>query len=325
MKDLKGVEVGEYSRLAIASKLDDSNNQLYEKHFLGETTSVSSGPGHGPAVCNILTIDIEDYFHPSEAKNYIGAEAWAGSPSRVHFGMEVLLDSMEAAGVRSTCFILGWIAEKHPELVRRIAKAGHEIACHSYAHELVYELTPQQFREDTIRAVAAIEDACGITPRMYRAPSCSITEKSKWALEVLVECGFTHDSSIYPVTHDRYGVPGSPRGAHVIETPSGPIREVPIATVDLGGGVVSPVGGGAYLRLFPYRYTAAGIRKMNKTEQMPACLYVHPWEFDPHQPRLIKGALGIIRTYTGLKGMEAKFNRLIRDFRFAPMGQVIPA
>lgn len=319
MKDTLGVEVEHYSR-SIGS------STTLDRPFVSvrpPATKIATAP-IDTRVCNILSIDVEDYYHPTEAQNYLTTDQWKQQPSRVEKSMRMLLEAMADARVKSTCFILGWLAERHPRLVAEIAAAGHEIACHSYAHQLVFDLTPRQFREDTLRAVAVIEDACGITPRIYRAPSCSITRRSEWALEILAECGFTHDSSIYPVAHDRYGMPGSQRGAHFINTPSGPIMEVPVATADLGGGVVTPVGGGAYLRLFPYRYTAAGIRQMNSSENMPACLYVHPWEFDTQQPRLIKGLLGGIRTYYGLNSMESKFNRLIRDFRFAPLGEVVP-
>lgn len=316
MKDTLGVEVEHYSRSISPSPPDTF------RPILSTTSGIQTQCD--TRVCNILSIDVEDYYHPTEAQRYVTTEQWWQYPSRVEKSMRLMLDAMAEANVKSTCFILGWLAERHPRLVAEIAAEGHEIACHSYAHQLVFDLTPKQFRDDTRRAVAVIEDACGVTPRIYRAPSCSITAKSEWALDILAECGFTHDSSIYPVTHDRYGMPGSCRQAYVVDTPSGPITEVPVATVDLGGGIVTPVGGGAYLRVFPYRYTAAGIRRMNAKENMPACLYVHPWEVDAEQPRLIKGFLGGLRTYYGLTSMEQKFKRLIRDFRFAPLGEVFP-
>ncbi len=195
------------------------------------------------------------------------------------------------------------------------------MACHSYAHQLVFELTPDQFRADTRRAVAAIEDACGVTPRSYRAPSYSIVAKSLWALEILVEEGFTQDSSIYPISHDRYGIPGFNRHAHIIETPAGPIQEVPIATAKLSQDKVMPVGGGAYLRLLPYRYTAAGIRRLNCEEHEQACVYFHPWEIDKDQPRIATGAISRMRTYTGVAGMYRKLERLLTDFKFSTMAE----
>lgn len=223
----------------------------------------------------------------------------------------------------ATFFVMGWVAERHSAMMRRILEAGHEIGCHSYAHQLVYGMTPEEFRADTRRAVGAIQDAVGVTPRLYRAPSYSITRRSFWALEILAECGFTHDSSIYPVAHDRYGIPGFERRAHTIGTASGPILEVPVAAAKLGASIV-PVGGGAYLRLLPYRFTAAGIRRINREERRPACIYFHPWEIDPEQPRLAAGLVSRLRTYTGLRGMERKLAKMLRDFQFLPMTAVYP-
>jgi polysaccharide deacetylase family protein (PEP-CTERM system associated) len=271
---------------------------------------------------NIFSVDLEDYFHPTEVTSDIGK--WTEYPSRIHLGTNFLLDELAARNIRATFFILGWVAEQHPSLVRRIADAGHEIGCHSYSHRLVYNLTPHEFRQDTIRAIRAIEDACDVTPKVYRAPSYSIVDQSLWALETLADLGFTHDSSIYPIEHDRYGIPGFPRYARTIATQSGSIVEVPIATVQLAGGRVAPVGGGAYLRLFPYRYTAAGIRKINSAEGQPACLYTHPWEVDAGQPRLTKGFISGVRTYGGLSGMESKLKRMFRDFEFSTLGDVHP-
>jgi polysaccharide deacetylase family protein (PEP-CTERM system associated) len=274
---------------------------------------------------NAFTVDLEEYFHPTEVQQAAGVQDWATLPSRVSEQTQVLLELLDRNSVRATFFVLGWVAEHHPQVINRIVEAGHEIACHSYAHQLVYRFTPEEFRRDTMRAVRAIEDASGVTPRAYRAPSYSITEQSFWALEVLVECGFTHDSSIYPISHDRYGIRGFPRHAHAIETPSGPIVEVPVATVQLSRDRVAPIGGGGYLRLLPYRYTAAGIRRLNSEEGQPACIYLHPWEVDPLSPRLAKGLISRLRTYTGLRSMPRKVERLLSDFRFSTMSQVYAA
>lgn len=271
---------------------------------------------------NALTIDVEEYFHPTEVQRFVNFRAWSTLPSRVDYQTQQLLDFLDSKQTKATFFVLGWVAEHHPEVLRKIASRGHEIGCHSYAHQLVYRLTPDAFRQDTERAVAAIANVLGIMPRMYRAPTYSITRDSLWALEVLIECGFTHDSSIYPVSHDRYGIPGSPRHAHVIETAAGPITEVPIATARLSNGAVIPVGGGGYLRLLPYCYTAAGIRRVNAEEHQPACIYFHPWEIDPDQPRLALGAIARARTYLGLKGMLRKLNRLLSDFQFSSFDRV---
>jgi len=268
---------------------------------------------------NTISVDVEEYFHPTEVEKYVHADQWTSLPSLVEPQTRRILDIFDRHLVKGTFFVLGWVAERQPALVREIAARGHEIACHSFWHRLVYDLTPVEFREDTLRAVRAIEDASGITPRAYRAPSYSITQRSMWALEILAECGFTHDSSIYPIKHDRYGIPGFGRHARTLSTPSGLIVEVPIATVELSGQVIAPVGGGAYLRLLPYRYTAAGIRRINHHDQQPACMYFHPWELDPEQPRLASGWISRLRTYGGLRSMEAKLERLLSEFEFSTL------
>jgi len=277
-----------------------------------------------PNIPNILTIDVEEYFHPTEVQAFVDPSRWGGLVSRVEPEVESILDLLEEKHVTATFFVLGWVAKQHPRLVQAITNRGHEIGCHSYAHRLVYDLSPVEFRADTMRAVAAIADAGGVVPRVYRAPSYSITRDSFWALETLIECGFSHDSSIYPISHDRYGIAGFERHAHAIDTPSGPIMEVPIATVRLAGGHVAPIGGGGYLRLLPYRYTAAGIRRVNREELQPACIYFHPWEIDPESPRLARGRIARLRTYTGLKGMRRKLERLVSEFRFAGLMAVHP-
>lgn len=266
---------------------------------------------------NALSIDVEEYFHPSEVQKTVGLESWSALPSRVGDQTLRILELLDEKNTKATFFILGWVAEHHPHVVRSIVSAGHQIACHSYAHQLVYSLTPKEFRADTRRAVAAIQDACGVSPKAYRAPSYSIVADSFWALEILADEGFTQDSSIYPIAHDRYGIPGFKRYAHIIETPSGPIQEIPIATAKLSKDRVMPVGGGAYLRLLPYRYTAAGIRRINSEEGERACVYFHPWEIDSEQPRIARGIVSRMRTYTGVRGMYGKLSRLLTEFKFS--------
>ena len=270
---------------------------------------------------NVLSVDVEDYFHASELQTVADRRRWPSLPPRVQIGTNLLLEILASHAVKATFFVLGWVAQRHPKLIRDIVSHGHEIGCHSYEHQLVYTLTRSQFRRDTVQAIESIEDACGVTPHAYRAPSYSITKSSWWALEQLVECGFTQDSSIYPIVHDRYGIPGFGRHAQHILTPAGLILEIPIATVRLSKSRVIPVGGGGYLRLLPYRYTAAGIRRINR-ERQPACIYLHPWELDPGQPRLAKGLIPRLRTYTGLCAMESKLRRLLADFRFSTLETV---
>ena len=273
---------------------------------------------------NAITVDVEEYFHATEAQIILGQTDWATLPSRVQQQVQTTLALFQSRDVKATFFILGWVAEKFPALIRKIADSGHEIACHSYAHRLVYDLTPAEFRSDTLRAIHAIQDACGVSPKVYRAPSYSITTQSLWALEILIECGFTHDSSIVPIHHDRYGIPGSSRLPHQLDTPSGRIFEIPAATVELTKGRVLPIGGGGYLRLLPYRYCAAGIRRVNEHDQAPACIYFHPWELDPELDRLPMGVVGRWRTYTGISGMKRKIERLLDEFEFATMSTAYP-
>lgn len=275
-------------------------------------------------IVNILTVDVEDYFHPTEVSRAVEPSQWDSFPSRIDQSVSVVLDLLAAARVRATFFVLGWIAARRPALVRRIAEAGHELGCHSHSHSLVFSLSPDQFRRDTEMAADAIAQAAGIRPRAYRAPSFSITARSFWALEILLECGFHTDSSIYPVRHDRYGVPGHPFFPHRIQTPAGAILEVPPAAVPLSARRNAPAGGGAYFRLLPYHYTAAAIRLLNEACQCPACLYVHPWEFDDAQPRMAAGAIARLRTYLGLRSMAPKLARLLADFPFAPLSAVCP-
>jgi len=273
---------------------------------------------------NVLSIDLEEYFHPTEVQSEVNPSQWSSLPSRIEHSTRVVLDLLDRSEVKATFFVLGWVARNHPAVVREIASRGHDIGCHSYRHELVYALSPDEFRADTQLAVKTIEDACGVTPRSYRAPSYSITSESLWALDILAECGFTRDSSIYPIAHDRYGIPGFGRHAQMMQTQSGSILEVPIATVQLSPTRVAPVGGGAYLRLFPYRYTAAGIRQINVTDQQPACIYFHPWELDPDLPRLASGIVSRLRTYSGLSSVGSKIERLVNDFRFSTLADVYP-
>jgi len=271
---------------------------------------------------NALTVDVEEYFHPSEVQRHVSRSDWPSLQSRVEQQIDRILDLFDEHTVTATFFVLGWVAERHPALVRRIAARGHEIGCHSYSHQLVYGMTPAEFQEDTRQAIAAIEHACCLRPVSYRAPSYSITSKCLWALDILVENGFVYDSSIYPIKHDRYGIPGFSRHSTVLQTSNGPIQEIPIGTVKLGGDTVAPIGGGGYLRMLPYRYTAAGIRRVNEEENQPVCVYFHPWEIDPCQPALASGVVSWLRTYTGIRGMYAKIDRLLYDFSFGSISDV---
>ncbi len=220
---------------------------------------------------NALTVDLEDYFHVSAYSGKVRREEWDSYPSRVAENTDRLLDLLAENNCLATFFVLGWVAEKKPEIVGRVAAAGHEIACHSLLHRKIFDLTPQEFREDTHRAKAVIEDATGKKVVGYRAPSFSVTRESSWALDILAEQGFQYDSSVFPVRHPSYGIPDAPRTPYWINTPSGRILEFPMPTLAIGS-MRSPIGGGAYLRFLPYSYTRWAIRHLNQHEEFPVCV-----------------------------------------------------
>jgi polysaccharide deacetylase family protein (PEP-CTERM system associated) len=268
---------------------------------------------------NALTIDLEDYFHVSAYAHQVRMEDWDSYPSRVEQNVDRLLELLAGHNCLATFFVLGWVAEKKPKVVARVAAAGHEIACHSMLHRRIFDLSPREFREDTRRAKAVIEQATGKQVVGYRAPSFSVTNKSLWALDILVEEGFLYDSSIFPVEHPSYGIPDAPRAPYLINTVSGPIVEFPMPTLAMGSKR-SPIGGGAYLRLLPYSYTLRSIRYLNQHEKLPVCVYVHPWELDPEQPRMGGSLTARARHYFGLGGTETKLGKLLRDLEFCPLG-----
>jgi polysaccharide deacetylase family protein (PEP-CTERM system associated) len=271
----------------------------------------------GQPMLNALTIDVEDYFHVTGFEGCVSRSQWDDFAPRVGGTTRRLLDHLAAAGARATFFVLGWVAERDPGLVRAIQAAGHEIGCHGYWHRLIYEQTPQAFRADLWRAQAAIADAIGERVRAYRAPSFSITPRSLWALDVLIEEGFTLDSSIYPTHHDRYGVPGASLAPHCIERDEGALWEFP-PPVWRFCGYPLPVGGGGYFRLFPYALTRHALQRINAAGR-PFAAYLHPWELDPDQPRLRPGRLRAFRHYVNLKRTESRLVRLLRDFRFGTL------
>lgn len=266
-------------------------------------------------IVNAMSIDVEDYFHVSVFDGLIPRSRWDTLESRVDANTRRLLDIFDEFDVRSTFFVLGWVGERHPRLVETIAARGHEIASHGYAHRLIYDQTPAGFRDDVRRAKQILEDASGRRVVGYRAPSYSITPRSLWALDVLAEEGYEYDSSIFPIRHDRYGIPVSARTPYVIERNERELVEVPGSTTRVGP-LNLPVAGGGYFRLLPYWWTKWGISRVNRLEQRPAVFYLHPWEIDPGQPRLPAGRLGRFRHYRNLEHTEARLRQLLTDFRF---------
>lgn len=270
---------------------------------------------------NALTIDLEDYYHVSAFNDSVAQDKWGSQQSRVARNTELLLKFLDEAACRATFFTLGWVAEHHPQVVKDVAKRGHEVACHSLRHRTVYEMTPDEFRDDTRRAKELLEDLSGTRILGYRAPSFSITDKSLWALTILAELGFSYDSSIFPVQHANYGIPNASRAPFRVDTPAGSIVEFPMTTLEFAGRR-SPFCGGAYFRLLPYWYTRWGIRFLNTHENRPVCVYLHPWELDPGQPRMSGSISSRLRHYLGLRGAPAKFRKLISDFEFSPLGSL---
>ncbi|MBE3112019.1 MAG: DUF3473 domain-containing protein [Acidobacteria bacterium] len=317
---------------------------------------------------NMLTVDVEDYFHVSAFSGVVSRDDWDHFETRVERNVDRLLGIFADTNVRATLFVLGWVAERHPDLLKRIAAAGHEVASHSYSHRLVYDTTPDEFRFDLRRAKGVIEAATGLPVRGFRAPSFSITARSTWALDVLLQEGYQYDASIFPIHHDRYGIPNARRDPHVIRTrrdpyvlsPSTPfvlslpavslpnpskertvlraglskderhleetreraLWEIPASTIRFAG-MNFPIGGGGYFRILPYAWTAFGIRRLNQRERKPAMVYMHPWEIDPDQPRLKAPWLSRFRHYRHLAQTEPRLRRLLAEFRFAPIRDII--
>jgi len=270
-----------------------------------------------------MTIDVEDYFHVSVFEDTVRRDRWPSLESRVVANTARLLDLFDEFGTRGTFFVLGWVAERFPSIPRDIAHRGHELASHGYAHRLIYKQRPDEFRDDVRRAKKVIEDITGHAVAGYRAPSFSLTERSLWALDVLLEEGYRYDASIFPVRHDRYGIPNAHRWPHRMTVGDGTLFEVPGSTVRVAG-INLPVAGGGYFRLLPYAWTRWGIARLNRVERQPAVFYLHPWEIDPQQPRLPAGALGRFRHYRNLHKTESRLRALLTDFSFGPVRSVLP-
>ena len=264
-----------------------------------------------------MSIDVEDYFHVAALSNVITPSDWPKLPSRVERNTEQLLELFGRHRVKATFFVLGWVAERHPALIRRLADEGHEIASHGYSHQLIYSQTPEVFREETLRSKTLLEDIIQKPVTGYRAASYSITKDSLWALDILAELGFSWDSSIFPIRHDRYGIPDSPRAPYTIETSSGAsLREFPLTTARLFGLSV-PAAGGGYFRQFPYPLFRYLFHRASEGGKNPQMFYLHPWEIDPDQPRYNNASwFSRFRHYTNLDKCYGRLERLLTDFRF---------
>jgi polysaccharide deacetylase family protein (PEP-CTERM system associated) len=270
---------------------------------------------------NALTVDVEDYFQVAAFSRVLNQADWDSAESRVERNTHTLLEIFAEFDCKATFFVLGWVAERHPEIVHAIQREGHEIASHGYSHQLIYTQTPDEFRSETDRSKKLLEDIAQAPVHGYRAASYSITDKSLWALEILADAEFDYDSSIFPIRHDRYGILGAPQEPHRIRLPSGrTLVEFPISTVRLGP-LRLPVSGGGYFRLYPYALTRMLAARKIRQSRKPFVFYLHPWEIDPDQPRIDAGAVSRFRHYNNLERCESRLRRLLTDFSFTTMAE----
>jgi polysaccharide deacetylase family protein (PEP-CTERM system associated) len=269
---------------------------------------------------NAMTVDVEDYFQVQAFADVIPRDTWDNFPRRVERNTERLLEIFSEGDVKATFFALGWITERHPALIRRIAEAGHELASHGYSHVRADTQTPKDFRADVIKAKSILEDASGAAVRGYRAATFSIGRDNWWAFEILAEAGYTYSSSTHPIAHDLYGMPNGSRSAFRVA--GGKIAEIPISTTRLFGQNL-PCGGGGYFRALPYRASRWALKRINATDRLPCVFYLHPWEIDPTQPRQGSARLkSRMRHYLNLGATEGRLKRLLADFSWARMDQV---
>jgi polysaccharide deacetylase family protein (PEP-CTERM system associated) len=272
---------------------------------------------------NALTFDVEEYFHAEAFAGVVRREEWPSLESRVVRATERILELLAETSTRATFFVLGWVAERHRGLVRAIQAQGHEVGCHGFGHQMITRLSREEFAADVRRAKLTLEDASGVAVIGYRAPTFSVVRETLWSLDVLGESGFRYDSSIFPIVHDRYGISDAPRFPHRRNVgAAGVIAEFPLSTLSRFGWRF-PIAGGGYFRLFPYAVTAWALRCLNGKESQPAIVYLHPWEIDFEQPRLPVGRVTWLRHSINIRSTESKLRRLVRDFRFAPVRDVL--
>lgn len=281
---------------------------------LAATPAVADRRPAGPGVEHHFTVDVEEYFQVSAFEPHVARGDWDKLESRLDASMHTLLALLERHEARATFFILGWVAERHPLIVKAIAAAGHEVASHGWDHRRVTQQTPDELRESVRRTKGVLEAIGGAPVVGFRAPSFSIVPGREWALDVLIEEGYTYDSSLFPIIRRGYGYPSGARDPHVLRSPAGTLVELPPATLRRGG-VNLPAAGGAYFRLFPYALARAAFRDCAR-RGVPGMFYVHPWELDPDQPRLRVSWSARARHYGGLSRTIPRLERLLTEFRF---------
>jgi polysaccharide deacetylase family protein (PEP-CTERM system associated) len=276
---------------------------------------------HQPSIRHHFTVDVEESFQVVALEPFVDRNSWDTMPSRVDRGVNLLLEILAEHGATATFFILGWVAERQPALVRAMVAAGHEIASHGSDHKRVTELSPAEFRESVSSSKAILEDVAGRRVIGYRAPSFSIVRGYEWALDVLIEEGYTYDSSLFPVRRKGYGYPGGPRDPYRIERPAGVIQEIPPATLKVGRAVL-PAGGGAYLRHLPHALVDAALRAAER-RSAPGTFYIHPWELDVDQPQIPCSAITRMRHYGGLDRTVPRLRRLLATFQFQSIARTL--
>ncbi len=272
-----------------------------------------------PRPVNAMTVDVEDYFQVSAFAGAVSRDSWDRRECRVERNVESILALFGGAGIRATFFTLGWVAERYPRVIRAIVAAGHELASHGYAHIRATDQDPTEFRADVERTRKLLEDVSGQPVAGYRATSYSIVRSNLWALDVLAQAGYRYSSSIYPISHDLYGIPEAPRFAFRFEHNG--LIEIPVTTCEIGPWRM-PCGGGGYFRLLPYRLARWAIRRVNRVDEQPAIFYFHPWEIDPDQPRVAAGLKSRFRHYLNLRRMRPRLHRLLRDFQWDRVDRV---
>jgi polysaccharide deacetylase family protein (PEP-CTERM system associated) len=270
---------------------------------------------------HIFSVDVEEYFHALALAPCAPRSRWTSLPSRVEANTGIILDLLDRHNTKGTFFVVGWVAERCPQLVRRIAAAGHEVGCHSHWHRQVFTLSPDEFREDLRQSKSALEQVLGHRIQGYRAPGFSIIPGCEWAFDVMLEEGITYDSSLFPIVRPEYGYPNSPGDPYVIRRPAGSLLELPLTTTRIAG-VQFPAAGGAYLRQLPYALIHRAFSEY-RARGVPGMFYVHPWEVDPGQPRLPVPLVSRLRHYRGLNGMLGRLDRLLGDFKFTSVEQAL--
>jgi len=284
-------------------------------------SSVDMPSLHSPTT-HFFTVDVEEYFQVKALESVVSPNEWLSQPSRVARSIDELLGCLDRHGVQATFFVLGWLAEHRPAVVRAIAEAGHEIASHGFRHERVTSLSPQAFREDVHSSKEALENLTGASVLGYRAPSFSIIPGFEWAFDVLIEAGYRYDSSLFPIRRRGYGYPSAPRAPHIIQRSYGVLAEFPLATTRVFNYPI-PAAGGGYLRQFPLAVIRRAFREASERGE-PATFYIHPWEIDPGQPRLRVSAVNRVRHYRGLAGTIGRIEALLDEFAFGTIASYLP-